>query len=42
MMTIEVPQNKKIFGRGKEEGKKGIGFAIRRKRANRGSINDKE
>ena len=34
-MAIEVPQNKDISGVGKNERRKGVGFAIRR-RANRG------
>ena len=37
-MAIEFPQNEKIFG-GKNGGRKGVGSAIRRRRANRGSIN---
>ena len=38
-MAIEVPQNKKISVEEKNRGRKGIGSAILRKRANRGSIN---
>ena len=41
-MAIEIPQNKDIFGEGKDGGRKGIGFAIRRRRANRGSVNIKK
>ena len=41
-MAVEAPQNEKISGGGKGEGRKGVGSAIRRKRANRGSINLKE
>ena len=35
-MAIEVPQNKEISGGGKNGGREGIGFAIRRRGANRG------
>ena len=35
-MAIEVPQNEKIFGGGKNGGRKGIGSAIRWGGANRG------
>ena len=38
-MAIEFPQNKKISGGGKNGGRKEIGFAIFRRRANRGTIN---
>ena len=46
-MAIEVPQNEEISGGGKNEGRKGVGFAIRRGRANGGggayaSRNDSE
>ena len=41
-MTIEVPQNEEIFGGGKNGGRKRVGFAICRRRANRGNINIKE
>ena len=41
-MAIEVSQNKEIFGEGKSGGKKVVGSAIRRRKANRGSINIKE
>ena len=41
-MVIEVPQNEGIFGGGKNGGRKEIGSAIRRRRANRGSINIKK
>ena len=37
-MTIEVPQNEEISGGGKNGGHKGVGFAMRRRRANRGSL----
>ena len=40
-MAIEVSHNNEIFGGGKNGGRKGIGSAIRRKRASRGSINIK-
>ena len=35
-MAIEVPQNKEISGEGKNRGRKGVGSAIRREKANRG------
>ena len=38
VMAVEVPQNEEIFG----GGIKGVGSAIRRRRANKGSINIKE
>ena len=41
-MTIEVSQNKKICGGGKNEERKEICFAILLRRANRGSINIKK
>ena len=41
-MAIEVPQNEEISGEGKNEEKKAVDSAIRRRRANRGSINIKE
>ena len=41
-MAIVVPENKEIFGGGNDGGRKGLGFAIRRRRAKRGSINIKE
>ena len=37
-MAIEVPQNEEISGGRKSGGRKGVGSAIRRRRANRGSI----
>ena len=40
-MAIEVPQNEKISGGGKDGGRKGVGSAIRRRGANRGSISIK-
>ena len=36
-MAIEVRQNKEISGGGKNGGRKGVGSAIRRGRANRGA-----
>ena len=33
-MRIEIPQNKKVSRGGKNGGKKGSGFAIRRRRGN--------
>ena len=41
-MAIEVPQNKEISGGGKDDRRKGVGFLIRRRGANRGSINFKK
>ena len=35
MIALEVPQNEEISGGGKSEGRKGVGSAIRRRRANR-------
>ena len=40
-MVIDVPQNEEISG-GKNGRKRGIGFAIRRRGGNRGSINIKK
>ena len=42
VMAIEVPQKKEISGGGKDGGKKGVNFAIRRRRANMESLNIKE
>ena len=42
MMAIENSQNKEIFGGEKNRGRKEIGSAILRRRANRGSINIKK
>ena len=36
-MAVEVPQNEEISGGGKNGGRKGVGSAIRRRRANRGA-----
>ena len=41
-MTDEVPQNEDISGGVKNRGKKGVGFAIRQRRANKEGINIKE
>ena len=41
-MAIEVPQNEEISGRGKNRGRKGVGFAIRRGGANRGGVHIKK
>ena len=41
-MAVEIPQNKEIFGGGKDGGKKEVGSDIRRRRANRGSVNNKK
>ena len=42
VMVIKVPQNKEVSGGGEEEGRKGVGSAIRPRRANRGRINIKK
>ena len=41
-MAIEVPQNEKISGEGKNGGRKGVGSAIRRRRANRKGVHIKK
>ena len=41
-MAIEVPRNEEISRGGKNRGRKGVGFAIRRRRADWESINIKE
>ena len=41
-MAVEVPQNEEISGGGKNRGKKGVGSAIRRRRANRGGVHIKK
>ena len=41
-MTIEVPQNKEMSGGRKNGGREGVGSAIHRKRANRGSVHIKK
>ena len=41
-MAIEVPQNEKISEEGKNGGRKGVGSAIRQRKANRDCINIKE
>ena len=41
-MAIEIPQDEEISGGGKNRGRKGIGSAIRRRKANRGSISIKK
>ena len=41
-MAVDVPQNKEASKGGKDEGRKGVTSAIRRRRAKRGSINIKE
>ena len=40
-MAIEVPQNEEISGGGKNGGRKGVGSAMRQRRANMESINNK-
>ena len=42
VMAIEISQYEEISGVGKNGEKKQVGFAIRRRRANRRSINIKE
>ena len=42
VMAVEVPQNEGISRGGKNGGRKGLGSAIRRRGANRGSINIKK
>ena len=42
VMAIEVPQNERISGGGKNGGRKGVNSAIRRRRVNMGSLNIKE
>ena len=41
-MAVEVSQNEEISGGGNDGWRKGVGSAIRRRIANRGSINIKE
>ena len=41
-MAVEVPQNEEIFGGGKNVGGKGVGSAIHRRKAYRGSKNTME
>ena len=41
-MAIEVSQNEKISGEGKNGGRKGVGSTIRRRKAIKGSINVKK
>ena len=41
-MAIEIPKNKEIYGGEKNGGRKGVGSAIRQRRANRQSINIKK
>ena len=41
-MVVEVPQNEEISGEGNNGGRERVDSAIRRRRANRGSINIKE
>ena len=41
-MSIEVPQNEEISGGKKNGGRKGIGFAIRWRGANRGGVHIKK
>ena len=36
-MAIEVSQNEEISGGGKNQGRKGVGPAVRRRRTNRGA-----
>ena len=41
-MAVEIPQNEEICGGGKNRGKKGVGFVIRRGEANRGGVHIKK
>ena len=41
-MAVEIPQNEKISGGRKNGGRKEVGSVIRRRRANRGSVNIKK
>ena len=41
-MAIEVHQNERVSGGGENGGRKGVSSAIRRRRANMGSINIKK
>ena len=41
-MKIEVTQNEEISGGGKDGGRKGVCFGIRRERANKENININE
>ena len=41
-MAIEVPQNKKMSGEGKNGGRKGVGFSICQGEANRGGVHIKK
>ena len=41
-MSVEVPQNEEISGGGKNGGRKGVGSAVRQRRADRWSVNIKE
>ena len=40
MIAVEIPQNKEISGGGKNGGRKGVGSAIRRGKANRGHTHE--
>ena len=42
MTAIEVPQNEKISGGGKNKGRKGVGSAVRWEGVNRGGIHIKK
>ena len=42
VMAVEVPQDEEVSARRKNGERKEVGSAIRRKRANRGSINNKK
>ena len=42
MRAIEVPKNEETSGGGKNGGRKGVGYAIRQRRANMGSVNIKK
>ena len=42
MIVVTVPQNEEISENWKNGGRKEVGFAISRRRANKGSINTKK
>ena len=42
VMSIQVPQNEEISGRGKNGGRKEVSSAIHWREANRGSVNIKK
>ena len=42
VMAVEVPQNEEICGEGKNVGREGVGSAICRRRADKGSVHIKK